>query len=171
MKLLQKRATTYRNSASVKAVAAVLNVANRLGDNATCQKKENTLFDTKGEMNDARNCDKALNDRLVSPSDISDRDMNLLEGNEESECIFPLSLGAYGDASNAQPVSISPPHDPDMLSGDLRGRITPDSSNTSRKIAGNDCDHWPTRFEPCKQTRNHKKEKGLWTIPEDSWEQ
>jgi hypothetical protein len=91
-------------------------------------------------------------DGLASSSNNStDLDWNLSDGDDASECIFPYSLEAYNDASNGKPVSTPPPHDTNMLSKDLHGRITKGiqsafsimgSSNTSLKIASQDCDYW-----------------------------
>jgi hypothetical protein len=183
MELLRKRAVTYRNLASVEAVTSVLNGANGLHDQATCQKEESTPFSKKIEREDVRDYVKALKDGLVSPSDdISDLDLNHPESDDDSECIFPLSPVAPNNASNGKPVSTPPLHDTDMLGKDLHGRITSvkdiqstftiaGSSNPSLKIAGKDCDYWSKRFEPCDQSKDHENEKGLWTIPEEPQEQ
>jgi hypothetical protein len=168
----------YRNLASVEAVTSVLNAANGLHDQATCQKEESTPFGKKIEREDVRDYDKAVKDGLVSPSDdISDLDLTPLESDDDSECILPLSPGAHNDASNGKPDSTPPPHDTDMLGKDLHDRINSakdiqsGSSNASLKIVGKDCDHWSKRFEPCDQARDHENEKELWTIPEESQEQ
>jgi hypothetical protein len=71
--------------------------------------------------------------------DISDLDLNLLESDDDSECIFPLSLGVYNDASNGKPVSTPPLHSTDK---DIQSSFTiAGFSNASFKIAGKDCDH------------------------------
>jgi hypothetical protein len=116
---------TYRNLALVEAVTSVLNAANRLHDQATCQKEESTPFSKKVEREDVRDYDKALKKGLVSPSDdISDLDLNLVESDDDSECIFPLSPSAYNDASNGKPVSTHPAHDTDMPGKDIHDRVT-----------------------------------------------
>jgi hypothetical protein len=95
--------------------------------------------------------------------------LNHPESDNDSECIFPLSLGVYNDASNGKPVSTPLPHDTDK---DIQSSFTIEgSSNVSFKIAGKDCDYWPKRFESCDQLRDHRREIGLSTIPEESQEQ
>jgi hypothetical protein len=108
--------------------------------------------------------------------------LNLLESDDDSECIFPLSPSAYKDYSNGKPVSAHPPHDTDMLDKDIHSRVTSakdiqsastsvSSPNSSIKMARKDCHFWLKKFEPGDQARDHKKEIGLWTIPEESQEQ
>jgi hypothetical protein len=180
LELLWKRAMTYRNLASVEAVTSVLNAANRLHDQATCQKEGGTPFGKKIEREDVSDYEKALKDGLVSPSgDISDLDLNLLESDDDSECIFPLSPGADNDASNGKSVSTHPPHNADMLGKDIHSPVTSakdtqsastsvSSPNAYIKIAGKDRHLWSKKFEPGDQARDHRKEIGLWTIPEES---
>jgi hypothetical protein len=165
--------------ASVEAVTSVLNVANRLHNQAIYRKEKSTPFSKKIEREDIRDYDKVLKDGLVSPSDnISDLDLNHLESGDNSECIFPLSPGAPDDATNSKPVSTPLLYDTDILGKDLHGRINSvkdiqsaftiaSSSNASLKIAGEDCGHWSKRFEPCNQARDHENEIGLYTIPEE----
>ena len=82
-------------------------------------------FGKKIEMEDVSDYEKALKDGLVLPlGDILDLDLNLLESDDDSECIFPLSLGAYNDASNGKLVSTHPPHNANMLSKDIHSPIT-----------------------------------------------
>jgi hypothetical protein len=110
--------------------------------------------------------------------------LNHLESDDDSECIFPLSLGAPNDALNGKPVSTPPLHDTSMLGKDLHSRITSvkdtqsaftctiaGSLNASLKIAGEDCGHWSKRFEPCDQARDRENEIGLCTIPKEPKEQ
>ena len=84
-------------------------------------------FSKKIERGNVCNYNKALKDRLVSPSNnILDLDLNHVESNNNSKCIFPLSLGTYNNALNSKPVS------PPLF-----------------EIASKDYDHWLKRFEPC----------------------
>jgi hypothetical protein len=161
---------TYHNLALVKAVTSVLNAAKGLHDQSTSQKEESTPFGKKIKREDICNHDKALKDRLVSPlDDISDLDLNPLESDDNSECIFPLSLGVYNEASNSKLVSTPLPHNTDK---DIQSSFTiAGSSNASFKIAGKDCNHWPKRFKSCDQLRDHRREIGLSTIPKESQEQ
>jgi hypothetical protein len=122
---------------------------------------------------------KVLKDGLVSPlDDISDLDLNYLESDNNSEYIFPLSPGPPDDASNGKPVSTPPLYNTDIPSKDLHSRITSakdiqfaftiaGSSNTSLKIAGEDCGHWLKRSEPCDQARDRENEIRLCTIPKE----
>jgi hypothetical protein len=118
-------------------------------------------FSKKIEREDVRDYVKALKDGLVSPlDDILDLDLNNLESDDDSECIFPLSPSATNDASNGKLVSTPSLHDTNILGKDLHGRITSvkdiqstftitGSSNASLKIASEDCHLWLKRFEPC----------------------
>jgi hypothetical protein len=70
---------------------------------------------------------------------ILDLDLNLLESDDDSECIFLLSLGVYNDASIGKPVSTALPHDTDE---DIQSSFTiAGSSNASSKMASKDCDY------------------------------
>jgi hypothetical protein len=180
IEFLRKRAMTYRNLASVEAVTSVLDAANGLHAQATCQKGESTPFSKKVEREDVRDYDKALKKGLVSPSDdisddISDLDLDLVESDEDGECIFPLSPSANNDASNGKPVSTHPPHDTDIPGKDIHDRVTSakdtQSANASIKIAGKDCHLWSKKFEPGDHAGDHKKKMRLWTIHEESQEQ
>ena len=111
--------------ALVKAVTSVLNAANRLYNQATCQKEESTLFSKKIEKEDVRDYDKALKDRLVSPlDDILDLDLNYLESDNNSKYIFPLSLSAFNNALNSKLVLTTLLHNTNILSKDLYSCIT-----------------------------------------------
>jgi hypothetical protein len=162
---------TYCNLASVKAITSVLNAANRFHHQAAYEKEENMSFSKKIEKEDVCDYDKALNNRLVSPSDdISDLDLNLLESGDNSKYIFPLSPGTNNDASKGKPVSTPPLYDTDMLSKDLHSGITSakaiqsaftsaGSSNAPLKVSGRDCNHWSKSFEPCNQERDYENER------------
>ena len=63
--------------------------------------------------------------------------MNLLESDDDSKCIFPLSLGAYNDALNGKLVSTHPPHNANMLGKDIHSPITStkDTQSTSTSVS------------------------------------
>ncbi len=99
----------YYNLASVEAVTSV-------------PKAVNTFHDQGSK--DVRDHDKELIDRLALPLDnISEPDWNALDSGDDSECFFPCSPDAYNDVSNSKLVS-TPPHDTNIHSKALRGRIT-----------------------------------------------
>jgi hypothetical protein len=95
-----------------------------------------------------------------------------VESDDNSECIFSLSLSANNDASNGKPVSTHLLHNTDMPSKDIHDRVTSakdtQSANASIKIASKDCHLWSKKFEPSDQAGDHKKKTRLWTIHEES---
>jgi hypothetical protein len=116
VELLQERAMTYRNLASVEAVASVLKGANEFHDQVRYQKEDSTSVGKKIESEDARDHDKALIDGPVSPSDnILDPDWNTVESEDDNECFFPFSPDARNEASNGKAVSTPPPQDLPLL--------------------------------------------------------
>jgi hypothetical protein len=115
MELLRERAVTFRNLASVEAAASVLKVAHVFHDQATYEKEEGTLFGEKIKREDTRDRDKGLQDRQVlPPGDTLDGVWNIVESDDDSECIFPFSPPANKNASSGKPNSTFPPRDAAM---------------------------------------------------------
>lgn len=82
-------------------------------------------FGKKIEREDVCDYNKALKDKLVLLlNNILDLDLNYLESNNNSKCIFLLSLGAPNNALNSKLVSTTLLHNTNILSKDLYSRIT-----------------------------------------------
>ena len=144
MKLLQERSVTFRNLASVEAVTSVLKAAHGFPDGATCQKEEGTLVREKTEREDTRDRDKGLQDRQVlSPGDTLDGGRNLVESDDDCECIFPFSPPAGRNASSGKPNSTFPPRSTATYKKELHG-----PAKTSDR-------------------RGNNREPGLMAIPEE----
>jgi hypothetical protein len=82
-------------------------------------------FSKKIKREDVCDYVKALKDRLVLPlDDILDLDLNYSKSDNNSKCIFLLSLSATNDALNGKLVSTPLLHNTDILGKDLYGCIT-----------------------------------------------
>jgi hypothetical protein len=92
--------------ASVEAVASVLKGANKFHNQVRYQKEDSISVSKKIESKDARDYNKVLIDRPVSPSDnILDPDWNTVESKDNNEYFFLFSPDTCNKASNSKAVS------------------------------------------------------------------